>query len=415
MKTLYLDCGMGAAGDMLAAALYELLEDKEAFLQELTRAGIPDVSFRMEASVKCGIKGTHMTVLAAGAEESGELFLQHHHTHDHGSDHVHAHDSDHVHEHHHSSLTDVRGIIEALQIPSEVKEHAAAVYQLIAEAEAHAHDMPVEQIHFHEVGTMDAIADVTAVCLLLFRLHPDRILASPVHVGFGHVHCAHGILPVPAPATAYLLQGIPIYGGSVEGELCTPTGAALLKHFVSSFGSMPAMTIEHIGYGMGKKDFAYANCVRAMMGETAEAGDSIVELTCNLDDMTAERIGFAMEELFRAGALEVYTVPVGMKKSRPGELLCVMCREENRDDMVHLLFKHTTTLGIRENRSRRYTLERSFQTIRTSLGEVRVKSSAGYQVVRTKYEYEDLARIARDTGKSLEEVTEQIRKEIGDR
>lgn len=255
---------------------------------------------------------------------------------------------------------------------------------------------------------MDAIADVTAVCLLMEKLHPDRIAASPVHVGCGHVHCAHGILPVPAPATAYILQDVPIYGGKVNGELCTPTGAALLKYFVDQFGEMPAMKVEKIGYGMGKKDFEYANCVRAMLGSTADQGDTIIELTCNLDDMPAEKIGFAMETLLDAGALEVYTIPVNMKKNRPGVLLCVMCTEEHRDRFVHLIMKHTTTLGIRENISRRYTLARRIEKTATPFGDIRVKYSEGYGVLRRKYEYEDLARIARENNLSIQSVEETI-------
>lgn len=185
-------------------------------------------------------------------------------------------------------MAGIASIIDGLDIPDPVKEDMKAVYALIAEAESHAHGMPVDQIHFHEVGTMDAVADIAGVCLLFHELGADQIIASPVHVGSGHVHCAHGILPVPAPATAHILQGIPAYSTQVQGELCTPTGAALLKHFVKEFREMPVMTTSKIGYGMGKKDFERANCVRAFLGDTAETGDEIAELSCNLDDMTAE-------------------------------------------------------------------------------------------------------------------------------
>ena len=185
-----------------------------------------------------------------------------------------------------------------------MKADAKAVYALIAEAESKVHGHPVEQIHFHEVGTMDAVADVVAVCILMEMIDADSITASPVHVGSGSVRCAHGILPVPAPATALILSGIPTYGGQVQGELCTPTGAALLKHFVSSFGDRPVMAVEAIGYGMGKKDFERANCVRAFLGESAGSRDRIVKLECNLDDMTGEAVSFAMQALLKAGALD---------------------------------------------------------------------------------------------------------------
>ncbi len=308
-------------------------------------------------------------------------------------------------------MAEIEEIIGGLALSEKVKQDAVEVYRLIAEAESAAHGRSVTEIHFHEVGTMDAIADVTAVCQLVELLGVERILASPVHVGCGKVRCAHGVLPVPAPATAFILKGVPIYGGKIEGELCTPTGAALLKKFVSSYGEMPPLKVERIGYGMGTKDFEVANCVRALLAETVGEGDMVVELSCNLDDMTPERIGFAMERLFEAGALDVYTVPVGMKKSRPGVMLCVMCREAVRDEMVRLVFQHTTTLGVRETRSRRYTLQRNIERLSLPCGEVRVKRSEGYGVSRCKVEYEDLARIAREKGLSIDEASRLVEKE----
>ena len=453
MKTLYLECGMGAAGDMLTAALLELMPDPEAAVTELNGLGIPGVQFSKEAVSKCGIGGTHMTVKVHGEEESEEMFHHHHEHHDHSHEQEHDHESachehhDHLHEHedhehthehthehedhehahehshehthehgdaghthhHHSSLHDIEHIVCGhLNIPDQVKQDVMAVYGLIAEAESHAHGVPVTEIHFHEVGTMDAIADITAVCLLMNKIAPDQVIVSPVHVGSGHVHCAHGILPVPAPATAYILNGVPMYGGAVKGELCTPTGAALLKHFATRFGDMPVMRTEAIGYGMGKKDFEQANCIRAMLGETEDAGDSVLQLECNVDDMTAEELGFAMETILEAGALEVYTVAAGMKKSRPGTLLSVLCHEAEKEKLVRVIFQNTTTIGVREHACSRYTLKRSFETVQTPYGEVQKKISSGYGVTREKYEYEDLARIAREQGLSLAEVRKGI-------
>ena len=453
MKTLYLECGMGAAGDMLTAALLELMPDPEAAVAELNGLGIPGVQFSKEAVSKCGIGGTHMTVKVHGKEESEEMFHHHHehhdhlhehehddesachehhhdhehiheghehhhdHTHEHSHEHTHGHTHEHAHEHgddghthhHHSSLHDIEHIVCGhLNIPDQVKQDVMAVYGLIAEAESHAHGVPVTEIHFHEVGTMDAIADITAVCLLMNKIAPDQVIVSPVHVGSGHVHCAHGILPVPAPATAYILNGVPMYGGAVKGELCTPTGAALLKHFATRFGDMPVMRTAAIGYGMGKKDFEQANCIRAMLGETEDAGDSVLQLECNVDDMTAEELGFAMERILEAGALEVYTVAAGMKKSRPGTILCVLCHEDAKETLVRVIFRNTTTIGVREHRCSRYTLKRSFETVQTPYGDVQKKLSSGYGVTREKYEYEDLARIAREQGLSLAEVRKGI-------
>lgn len=385
MRTLYLDCGMGAAGDMLTAALLELLPEPESFVAELNGLGIPGVVFSVEKCQKCGISGTHMAVKVHGREE-GE-----------------------AHPHTHGSFHDIRAVVQALPIPTMVKLDILSVYEEIAQAESHVHGVPVNQIHFHEVGTLDAVADVTAVCLLLHRLNPEQILASPVHVGSGTVKCAHGILPVPAPATAYLLRGIPMYGGEISGELCTPTGAALLKHFVTEFGKMPPMRVESIGYGMGKKDFPRANCVRALLGETQETGDEIAELRCNLDDMTGEDIGFAMEALLAGGALDVFTTPIGMKKSRPGVLLTVLCRPAEQETMTRLLFRHTTTLGVRVGLCSRFTLRRSEEVTQTPYGPVRRKISRGYGVCREKSEYEDLAAIARAQGKSLAEVRAMLK------
>ena len=402
MKTLYLDLPMGAAGDMLSAALFELLneEEKTAFLKEINQAGIPGVEVSAEPSVKCGITGTHFKVVVDGQEEES-----HDHHHEHHHEHEHEHDHEH---HHHSSMADIENIINSLKIPDSVKTDIIEVYKLIAAAESHAHGKPVTDIHFHEVGTMDAVADITAVCLLLNKIGAQKIYASPVNVGSGHVHCAHGILPVPAPATAFILKDVPVYSGHITGELCTPTGAALLKHFVTGFGNMPQIKMQTLGYGMGKKDFEAANCVRAILGQTEDSLEDVIEFTCNLDDISAERIAFATEQLFAAGAIEVYTIPVTMKKSRPGNLLCVMCLEGKRQEILQTIFKHTTTLGIRENISRRYFLDRKIENVQTEFGPVRVKIAQGYGVSRQKYEYEDLARIARETGKNIEEVISLI-------
>lgn len=412
MKTLYLDLSMGAAGDMLAAALLELLPDPNTFVAELNGLGIPGVRFQRERAVKCGITGTHLAVTVDGEEEHSHD----HHFYDHGHEHHHDHEPhDHEHcdhelsHHHHCGMHDIEHIVQDhLALPNKVKDDVMAVYTLIAQAESRAHGVPVTEIHFHEVGTMDAVADITAVCVLMDRLAPDQVIVSPVHVGSGQVKCAHGILPVPAPATAYILKDVPIYGGEIRGELCTPTGAALLKYFASRFGAMPVMRTLAIGYGMGKKDFPAANCVRALLGETEGTGDTVAELVCNVDDMTAEAIGFASETLLEAGALEVYTVAAGMKKSRPGTVLHVMCTESMKGKMVELIFKHTTTIGIRENISRRYTLARSIRKVQTPYGEVRKKVSEGYGATREKYEYEDLARIARERGMSIREVEESL-------
>jgi uncharacterized protein (TIGR00299 family) protein len=306
-------------------------------------------------------------------------------------------------------MSDIEHLIFHLPLSEKVRTDVQQVYQLIAEAESHAHNAPIEQIHFHEVGTMDAVMDIVGVCMLIDEIAPEKILASPVHVGSGQVRCSHGILPVPAPATAYILQGVPMYGGAIKGELCTPTGAALLKHFVQEFGSMPIIKIAKIGYGMGKKNFEAANCVRAFLGEVETKAGEIIELICNLDDMSDEAIGFAQEILFENGALDVYTTPIGMKKSRPGTMFTCMCRLSQRDEMIALMFRHTSTLGVRVNTYQRYMLDRREETVDTEFGPVRVKKSSGFGSEKAKFEYEDLAKIARTNDLSLDEVKKRIK------
>lgn len=393
MKTLYLDCSMGAAGDMLTAALIELLPDPDAFIDKLNSLSIPHIKYVKEESVKCGIKGTHIRVLVDGAEEDKHMH-----------EHSHEHEHDHEHHHHHSGMHDIEHIVHGLKVPTMVKLDIMAVYKLIAEAESSVHGVPVDRIHFHEVGTMDAVADVTAVCMLMNELDADDVVVSPVHVGSGQVKCAHGILPVPAPATAYILRDVPVYGGSIKGELCTPTGAALLVYFADRFGQMPMMKVNAIGYGMGTKDFEAANMVRSMIGDTEGKTEGILELSCNVDDMTAEDISFAVNKLFEKGAREVFTVPVGMKKSRPGTLISVICTTNEKEVMVSTLFKYTTTLGIREVKTDRYVLDRRIETVDTPLGKVHRKISSGYGVTRAKYEHDDLEAIANEKGISIDEV-----------
>ena len=383
MRIMYIECNMGAAGDMLTAALAEVtgnVKDCEASLNAL---GIPGIRYSLVPSVKCGITGTHSDVFVNGETED-----EHMHEHDHHHEELHH---DHGH-HHHSSLHDIEHIIGDLNVSDKVKADAIAVYKLIAEAESKAHGRDITEIHFHEVGTMDAVADVVGFCLLMEKIAPDKVIVSPIHVGCGEVKCAHGILPVPAPATAHILEGVPVYGGEVRGELCTPTGAALLKHFSTGFGSMPVMTVEKTGYGMGKKDFERANCVRIMFGNSADQdSDKIYELCCNVDDMTGEETGYATELLMKEGALDVFTTPVGMKKNRPGILITCLCRPDEKDKFAKLIFENTTTIGIRYCLKDRFVLDRREETVMTRYGEVKVKISEGFGVKKVKPGYDDVS------------------------
>ena len=417
MKTLYIECNMGAAGDMLLASLAELTGDVKACEEKLNSLGIPDVTYNFEKSVKCGIEGTHARVVALGVEEDEHLHehthegyththehghhdpsreeLENGHTHEHHHDHDHEHHHDHEHEHghehhHHAHMSDIENVINSLNVSEKVKQDALAVYGLIADAESKAHGKPVSEIHFHEVGTMDAVADIVGVCVLLEQIAPDKIIVSPLATGYGQVRCAHGILPVPAPATASIIEGIPTYSGNIEGELLTPTGAALLKHFADSFGQRPVMAIEKTGYGMGKKDFAKANMLRTFIGSTEGEGDKVIEFKFNVDDMTGEEIGYATGVLMQEGALDVYTTAVGMKKNRPGILFTVLIKPEDKEKFAKLVFENTTTIGIRYNEMDRFRLARREEKVMTKFGEARIKITEGFGVMKAKPEYDDV-------------------------
>ena len=399
MKTLHIDCSMGAAGDMLAAALLELVPDPDAALARLNAFGLHGVAYAREKSAKCGIMGTRLSVKVHG-EEEGDADC-----------HGHEHHCGHHHEHHHAhhGLDDMLHLVGHLALPEKVKEDVAAVYRLLADAESRAHGRPVGEVHFHEVGALDAVADIAAVCWLLAEIAPDEIVVSPVHVGSGTVRCAHGVLPVPAPATAFLLEGVPSYSdGAVQGELCTPTGAALLRHFATRFGPQPVLRVTAIGYGAGKKDFeGRANLLRAALGEsmTEDGTDEVLELSCNIDDMTGEEIAFACERLFAAGAKDVVTIPLTMKKGRPGVMIQALCAPSVHDAVVAAMFRHTTTLGVRETRCRRHVLARREEAATLPDGTiVRRKVSEGYGVRRVKLEHDDVAAYARKADVPLREV-----------
>ena len=413
MRTLYLECNMGASGDMLFGALLELHPDPAGFIDRMNRLGIPGVTISYDPkAVSCGITGTHVTVLVNGVDEE-DFHHEHEHSHEHHHEHDHEHhehEHPHDHPHSHTALSDLRPIVAALPISSSVKLEILSVYREIAEAEGKVHGSTPELVHFHEVGAMDALADITGVCLLLDELDADRICCSTVHTGFGQVRCAHGILPVPAPATAQLLRGIPCTTGPWEGELCTPTGAALLRHFVDSFDGMPeGLMTERIGLGLGTRQFPAANLLRAWIGEVREKKpaapaensvptEEIWELKCNLDDCTGEEIACACELLLTEGALDVFTQPIMMKKGRPAVLMTVLCRPADEEKLTRLLLLHTTTLGVRRTLCKRTSLARREITVPTEYGPIRLKYSEGEGVSRGKAEYDDVAAAAKKYG-----------------
>ncbi|MBQ9727050.1 MAG: LarC family nickel insertion protein [Kiritimatiellae bacterium] len=377
MKTLYLQLESGAAGDMLAAALLELVPDRAAALARLAAAMPPGVELHAARTTRGGLAGTLLDVSVHGEVE--------------GRDHPDHHD----HHHHHTTLAEVRGRIEALPLPDAVRADALAVFDSIAQAESKAHGEPVDHVHFHEVGSLDALADVACVCALMAELAPDRVLASPPNAGGGTVRCAHGVLPVPAPATANLLEGLPWRGDDpAAGELLTPTGAALLRRFVAGWGPMPCLRAGRAGVGLGHREIpGRANAVRAFLGEepSAAAGGPngrVCELLCNIDDMTGEDLALACDRLRgEPGALDVSLSPLQMKKGRPGHLLRVLCRPEAADALAAAALRGTSTIGVRRVDCTRYEMAREIRVE----GGVRVKHSAGYGAAKTKPEADDRA------------------------
>jgi uncharacterized protein (TIGR00299 family) protein len=383
---------MGASGDMIMSSLFELIENKKDFLNKINNLGLPNVKVTSKEVIKSGIKGTHIEVLIHDKEE-------------------HLHSKNHPHKS--TRLGTIENIIEKLNISRTIKKNSLQIYKIIANAEAHVHNKKINQIHFHEVGNLDAIVDIVGSCLLIENISPDRIIASSINLGSGFTSCMHGIVPVPAPATAFILKGIPTYSTALDGELCTPTGAAILKFFATEFNTMPEMIINKIGYGIGAKDFKILNCLRAFLGKTTtkslNTNESITKLECNLDDMTGESISFATNTLLKSGALDVYTTAIQMKKNRPGILLTCLCNIDQSNFFADLILKHTSTLGVRMSTCKRYSLDRKISKIATPYGNINIKVSKNLNIEKSKIEYNDIAKIAKLKNISFDKTLKILR------
>lgn len=391
MRTLYLDCGMGAAGDMLMAALLDLHPSPESFVSELNLIlnGLAEISF--EERQVSGISAKHVRVLVKGEEEGNGHEKQ---THAHGH-----------------SGAEIKRRINWLKIPQNIKNELEEIYESILKAESKVHGADLEHIHLHELGSIDALCDILGVALLMNELKPEKTLCSAVNLGGGYVNCAHGELSVPAPATAELISGMKVYGSDMNAELLTPTGAALLRRYVQDFGPMPEMVISKEGRGCGTKEFARPNVLRAFLGETEEkCRNEKILLECAIDDMTGEELGFLSEMLFSAGALDVYTSPIYMKKQRPANLISCICEKSEKERVLQCFFRHSSSIGIRESAVLRRELKRELKTVATNFGKVGIKKSLGYGVEKEKWEYEDLKKIATEQNLSLREVKEKIKK-----
>lgn len=384
MRYAYFDCFSGAAGDMILGALLDAGCPLATLQEVVGRLGLPGVELSAERVRRRGFAATLAQVTVEPASQSA-----------------------------HRHLPEILRTIDGAGLDPRAAEHARAVFQRLAEAEAAAHGIAIEQVHFHEVGAADAIVDIVGVCTGLAALGIELVGCSPIPTGSGTVECAHGVLPVPAPATARLLQGYPLAACDEPGELTTPTGAALLTTLADEFGSLPAMTISAVGTGAGTREGqTRTNVLRVFIGEAAEPDaaerDTVAVLQAQVDDATGQSLAFACERLLEAGALDAYIVPIIMKKGRPGQLLTVLCRPDDADRIETLVFAETSTFGVRRHEARRKKLTRRHATVETRYGPIRIKlGELAGKLAQAWPEYEECAAAARQAGVSLQEVQQE--------
>jgi pyridinium-3,5-bisthiocarboxylic acid mononucleotide nickel chelatase len=392
MRILYYDCFTGISGDMNLGALIDAGVPSEYLTGELKKLDVEGYRLETSESLKMGISGIKVIVELA-------------HDHDH---HSHGH-----HSHDHRNLSQINDIIRKSSLSSFVKERSTAIFLEIAQAEAKIHSKPIDEIHFHEVGATDSIVDIVGAAICIEYLRPDKILASPVELGGGFVECAHGTFPVPAPATAEILRGIPVRTGAADTETTTPTGAAILKVFVDEFRDKTEFAIQKVAYGIGHKDLSIPNVLRVFIGEMTEAGkyedSQAVQIECNIDDMNPEQYDYIMNRLFEAGAHDVFLIPMIMKKSRPAIMLKVLCSLSDKDAMVNLILAETTSIGIRWYPVTKTMLERFVRTIETSYGPIKIKEAkVSGKSFKFKAEYDDCVAAARINKVSLRDIYEEV-------
>jgi hypothetical protein len=401
-RVMYFDCFSGAAGDMILAALIDAGLPVDALRAALGSLGVGQ-DIEVSRVLRAGLSATHFRVRppdAPRAPADAEQAHDHHDTHQHG------------HPHHHHSLHDIEHRIRHAALSPPARDRAIALFRRLAEAEAAVHDMPVERVHLHEVGAVDSIIDVVGAVFAFEWFGIDDIVASPVNVGGGTVEIAHGTFPVPAPATLRLLTGVPVYSRGPRAELLTPTGALLLSSYARTYGPLPEMAIDRVGYGAGSRDHGAApNVLRVVIGDRVAAAErpggteAVLRIECEIDDMNPQLFGPVSDRLFAAGALDVFLTSVQMKKGRPGTLLTVLAPDTAQAAMVNLLFRETTTLGVRYDRVWRETLDRRWETVVVRGGQVRIKvaSRAGETLDATP-EFDDCVRVADATGRAVRDV-----------
>lgn len=422
MRVLYFDCFSGISGDMTLGALLDLGLDGSAFLRELDKLKVDGYSIEIKKVVKSGITGTDINVILEGEadhhnpshEHDHSQEHDHEHSHDHGNDHSHGHIHQHEHSHQERNLTDIENIINKSDLKPAVKAMSTRIFREIARAEAKVHGKDISEVHFHEVGAIDSIVDIVGACICIDMLGVERIYASELHEGKGFVRCAHGLLPVPVPAVMEMLcnSNIPLITEDTPFELVTPTGIGILKMTCTAFGKMPPISIEKTGYGMGKRETGRFNALRAVVGtlyqQESLPNDEVSILETNIDNMSPEILGYTMEKLLDSGALDVYYTPIYMKKNRPSVMLSVLARCQDEKKFSDIMFKETSTLGIRVSRSSRYCMNREFVKVNTEYGDVRVKIASIGDVRKFAPEYEDCKNIAVKTGLPITKVYELV-------
>jgi uncharacterized protein (TIGR00299 family) protein len=432
MKSLYLDIFSGISGDMFIGALIDLGIDPSRFNRELEKLGLDGYHVHITRQSKAAIEGVKFDVHVSNDHHHHHDPPDHEHEHEHAHahddhHHEHSHDQGHTHDHHHHdehthgrTFTEIRTLIQASDLSAWVKDKAIKVFERVAVAEGRIHGLPPEEVHFHEVGAVDSIVDIVGACIALELLGRPRVLAGPVVDGTGWIDCAHGRFPIPAPATLEILsaRGVPITQCDEPNELITPSGAALLAEFAESFGPMHGLAATKIGFGLGTRDNrTRPNVVRAILGETASGTapqavndwqtDTVAVLETNLDDISAEVLGYFVEKALAAGALDVFHTPIQMKKNRPGVLLTVLCAADDADKFTELMLRETSAFGVRRSISERRKLQREFATVKTPYGDVTVKlGKLNGKIVQAAPEFESCRAAAEKAGVTLKLVYE---------
>ena len=400
MKILYFDCSSGISGNMTLGALTEIIGDENYLLNELKKLNIDGYKIEISKKIKNGITGTYVDVIL-----DNEHTLDHH-TDLHEHHHEHNHSSSHEHHHEHRNLEDVNKIIENSSLNNDVKDLAKKIFLRVAEAESKVHNKTLEEIHFHEVGAIDSIVDIVGTAILINKINPDKIISSIVNDGYGFIECAHGTISVPVPATSeiFVNSKVKFRQIDIDTELVTPTGAAIIAELAEEFKTLPTMTIEKIGWGTGSKDLKIPNVLKVYYGDMQEKAEDFLVMETNIDDSTGEILGYVQEKLFEEGALDVFFTPIFMKKGRPAYRLTVACKRKDMLKLQNIIFRETTTIGIRYRFESRTELAREFVEIDTKYGKIKAKKVINNGETYIYPEYENMKKLAKENNIPLKEL-----------